>query len=227
MSPVGVDREKNIRNATGQISMISFVYFDVGGVGLLDFSETNKWNELKQSLGIIDAKQSKLFDQVWKRYRSSICINYDVDQILPTLQKEIGLNIHEHYSLLKDFVNRFEKNKTIWPVMNTIQKTCRVGLLTNMYPRMFQLIQQKELLPHITWDVVVDSSVVMLQKPDVRIFQYAEKESKVHRERILFVDNTLSHIEAARQFGMQVFHYDVSNPSSSSQKLLLFFHNNA
>ena len=41
------------------MSKISFVYFDVGGVILLDYSGTNKWVEMQRGLGInpeLDAK---------------------------------------------------------------------------------------------------------------------------------------------------------------------------
>jgi hypothetical protein len=31
---------------------IKFVYFDLGGVTILDFSGTNEWFKLKQELGI-------------------------------------------------------------------------------------------------------------------------------------------------------------------------------
>lgn len=32
--------------------MISFIYFDVGGVAMLDFSGTNKWELLKKEIGV-------------------------------------------------------------------------------------------------------------------------------------------------------------------------------
>ena len=31
---------------------IKFIYFDIGGVLLLDFSKTNKWLEMRRDLGI-------------------------------------------------------------------------------------------------------------------------------------------------------------------------------
>ena len=32
--------------------MISFVYFDVGGVAIKDFSGSDKWTELKKEVGV-------------------------------------------------------------------------------------------------------------------------------------------------------------------------------
>ena len=35
-----------------KIKKLSFIYFDVGGVVIQDFSGTNKWSQLKRELGI-------------------------------------------------------------------------------------------------------------------------------------------------------------------------------
>ena len=42
--------------------MISFVYFDVGGVVILDFSGTNKWEMVKKEWGITDAYWDVVID---------------------------------------------------------------------------------------------------------------------------------------------------------------------
>lgn len=47
MIHVGATAAKNTKSATIQINMISFVYFDVGGTIIKDFSETNKREQLK------------------------------------------------------------------------------------------------------------------------------------------------------------------------------------
>ncbi|MBI5613876.1 hypothetical protein HY947_03040, partial [Candidatus Gottesmanbacteria bacterium] len=70
---------------------------------------------------------------------------------------------------LDEFVNRFEKNQSIWPVLESIHKTYRMGLLTNVYPRMLDEIKNRDILPPIQWDVVVDSSIVGYQKPNPKI----------------------------------------------------------
>jgi HAD superfamily hydrolase (TIGR01509 family) len=157
------------------------------------------------------------------KYRNRICVDYDVDKMIPELNSEVGLSIPKNYSLLQGFVDRFEKNESIWPVVTHIHKYAKIGLLTNMYPHMFRNIEKKGILPSVQWDSVLDSSVLKLQKPDKELFAYAEKETYASGKEILFIDNQEGHVSAAKQFGWQTFLYDSTNYEQSSKLLRDFF----
>jgi FMN phosphatase YigB (HAD superfamily) len=203
--------------------MIKFVYFDVGGVIALDFSGTDKWTQLQDELQI-PRERSKEFDEFWQRYTDEICTGRDVETLLPLLKNQFGIDLHANYSLLVDgFINRFEKNESIIPVVNEIHKTCRVGLLTNMYPRMLSEMQERGLVFNVKWDVIVDSSIEKLVKPDSKIFARALRLAHVNPYEILFVENTPGHIAAAQKAGWKTFLYDPQNPSQSSSDLLTYF----
>ena len=45
-----------------------------------------------------------------------------------------------------------------------------------MYPRMFSAIKKRGLIPDINWQVVVDSSLVKLKKPNPKIYKLAEEK---------------------------------------------------
>ena len=197
---------------------IKFIYFDVGGVLILDFSNTNKWQELKSDLGVAPEIDSE-FEVVWKKYRERICLDFDVDHLLPEIQKRVGLKIAKNYSLLNDFVNRFQANPSIWPILKIARNHYKIGLLTNMYPRMLKTIEKANLIPKLNWDVVIDSSQVMRQKPDPEIFELATKKSGFKNEEILFIDNSIKNTLAAQKIGWQVFHYDNKNPEKASREL--------
>ncbi|MDP1721836.1 MAG: HAD family hydrolase [Candidatus Gottesmanbacteria bacterium] len=199
--------------------MTSFVYFDVGGVVVLDFSGTNKWKELKQELGI-PVGMSQQFDDFWEKYKDEVCIDRDVESLLPLLKKQFNIHIPDNYSLLIDgFINRFEKNTSILPVIEKIHSKFKIGLLTNMYPRMFDEMKKRGFFVDVNWNVIIDSSKKKLQKPDSRIFTLAEKEAGISGGEILFVENSQVHIEAAKIIGWQIFLYDSSNPRKASNDL--------
>jgi FMN phosphatase YigB (HAD superfamily) len=204
---------------------IDFVYFDLGGVAILDFSGTDKWSQLKKELGI-SAEKEKQFEDFWEKYEPELCLGKrDTDSLLPLMKRELSISIPDNYSLLVDgFVNRFEANRSIWPVIDKIHKVCKVGLLTNAYTGMLDAIKKKGILPDITWDIVVDSSIVGLQKPDSKIFWLAQEKAKANGKEILFVENSPKHVKASEQFGgWQTFLYDSSNPEVSSLKLTEFW----
>lgn len=197
---------------------ISFIYFDVGGVVLLDFSGTDKWIQLKRDLGV-SVNQDKIFDSIWNKHRNRICLDCDIDQILSEFESALDTQFTTSYSMLTDFVDRFEKNPTIWPIIQSVKEKYRVGLLTNMYPRMLNAIKAKKLIPPIHWDAVVDSSIVGFQKPDEGIYQVAEKMASVKPQSIFFIDNSQEHVEAAEKRGWQTFLYDPQKPVESSRTL--------
>ncbi len=203
--------------------MISFVYFDVGGVVVLDFSGTNKWAQLKKELGI-PAKRYAEFEAFWDTYEPEVNAGREVETLLPLIKKRFGSTLPRRYSFLIDgFVNRFEVNKSIWPVISNIHKQCKIGLLTNMYPHMFEAIKKKGLLPKVKWDAIIDSSKEGIPKPNPRIFELAERKAGFTGKEILFVDNSHTHIDAARDFGWQTFLYDSAKPEDSSYRLLKVF----
>jgi len=174
---------------------------------------------MKSDLGITKDNE-KMFDLIWLKYRDKICIDCDIDTIVHELRKTINLSIPNEYSMLEDFVKRFDKNPYMWAAIEIVKQKFKIGLLTNMYPRMLELIQSSKLLPNISWNTIIDSSKVGYQKPDNKIFELAEKLSGVKPEEILFVENTSEHTEAAKQKGWNVFLYDDQNPKISSEKLL-------
>jgi HAD superfamily hydrolase (TIGR01509 family) len=200
--------------------MVSFVYFDVGGVVMRDFSGSDKWNQFLDDIGIPKEKDID-FTKFWDTYEPELCRGREVEDLRPIIEKHFDVTIPPHYSLLHDgFVNRFEENRIIWPVIKEVQKTHKSGLLTNMYPEMLNAIHARKLLDDFTWDVTVDSSIVHHQKPDEEIYTIAEEKASVSASSILFIDNSMRNIEGAQKAGWQTFHYDATNPQKASEDLM-------
>lgn len=176
--------------------MIKFIYFDLGGVIIKDFSGTNKWEQFKKDFNITD--------EYWETHEPDI--NRGHFQIDP--------------SLVLAFVDRFEKNESIWPALEIVKEKLKIGLLTNMYPGMFQAIKDRGLLPLISWDEIIDSSLEGFCKPETEIFQIAQERSGANKSEILFVENSQGNVRAAADFGWQTFLYDSKDYEQSSRNLL-------
>ncbi|MFA6995419.1 MAG: HAD-IA family hydrolase [Patescibacteria group bacterium] len=198
--------------------MIKFVYFDVGGVVIKDFSGTNKWEELKSGMGI-RPDQVKDFNEIFNKYEPDVSVGRDVETLVPMLREKLGLKLPKGYSFLHDFVDRFEKNESIWPIIKKLNGSKKIGLLTNMYPNMLDAIYKAGLMPEVKWDTVIDSSIEKVRKPQVEIFRLAQDRAGVKGEEILFVENGAKHVEAAKKFGWQTFLYDPTNTDQSNQDL--------
>lgn len=201
------------------MSMVKFVYFDIGGVLLFDFSGSNKWQKMKQDLGVTEHNE-EAFNNVWQQHRNAICVDCDVDTLLPKIAAVPGVTFARDYSMLDDFVDRFEPNGGMWEIAQQAHKQFRIGLLTNMYPRMLDKIRQAQLIPDLPWDAVIDSSTVRAQKPDERIFQIAQQQAGVNPDEIFFIDNSLKNVEAAQAFGWQAVLYDPQDTEASNALLI-------
>lgn len=196
------------------------IFFDVGGVVILDFSGTNKWEEMLQSIGVDDENEER-FLEVWNKYKPRRCIDFEVDSMIDEFRNHVGLELSEDFSFLDEFVNRFDPNPSIWPVLEYSKQNYKVGLITNMYPRMLdKIFQRSGLMPDISWDCIIDSSVVKLQKPDREIYELAYKKMDTDKDdKVLFIDNSEEHLVVPEKLGWDTFLYDPTNTKSSSEKL--------
>ncbi len=201
--------------------MINFVYFDLGGVVMSDLTTNGGWEKMKKDMGV-PLKRDQEFEKFFDEYEAEVSVGQDVETLVPLMKNKFGMKFPSGYTLLADMVSRFEKNESIWPVLEFVQKHCRIGLLTNMYPGMLTAIKNKGILPNITWDVTIDSTAVKVAKPDPKIFQMAEEKSGAIHEEILFVDNSQGNIDAAKNFGWQTFFYDSTHPEASSRQLSVY-----
>ncbi len=184
--------------------MIKFVYFDVGGVALQDFTGRNYIEEISTKIKL--GKFGSLY-HLWN--------------VLHKKFRTMFPQIYEKYILGR--VKKLAQNKSIWSVIDKFGKTSKIGLLTNMYPDLLDAIKKAGLLPNNNWNAVVDSSVEGFEKPEMRIYEIAEKKSGFKGKEILFIDNTKQNIDAAIKFGWNGFLYNPNNCQISSKRLFEYY----
>lgn len=203
--------------------MIKFAFFDVGGVVINDFSGTNNWDELKREIGV-KPEDNQRFDIVWEQLEEELNKGKDIELLIPELNNEMGLNIPKDYDLLDSFVSRFTKNESIWPIISEAKKKYQIGLLTNMYPRMFDAIIEKDILPPVEFDVIIDSSKVGAKKPNKAIYDICEERTGHKAGEVFFTDNSSKNLIVPREIGWQVFLYHPENVVESNKQLQKYIH---
>lgn len=202
--------------------MIKFIYFDVGGVVIKDFSKTNKWEEFMASIGVRE-NDFERFDEFWEALRVSIID--DMKPLIPLINKEFKTQLSPKHDLLSEFTSRFEKNESIWPIISEAKENYKIGLLTDQYPDMLDDLYKRGLMPDIEFDVVIDSSVEKIQKPQKEIYMLAEKKSNYSGKQILFVDNSKSKLVVPEKMDWNVVLYDPSDTDKSNRELLELIRN--
>jgi len=201
---------------------MKFAYFDIGGVLIKDFSGTSSWDLLTEEWGIIKKEDKKKIDIMFHNFAKEADSGRSVEDFLLLAEKNFEIKFPKNYSINKDFVDRFCKNEGIGEIINNIKNKYQLGLLTNMYPEMLDLIRKNNLIPNIGW-IVVDSSIEKCRKPDKKIYEIAEKKLGFKGKDILFVDNRIENLEIPKKMGWQTYWFDSSDYEKSNQKLKLFF----
>lgn len=208
------------------MTKISFVYFDVGGVVIQDYSDTNKWDVMRSELGAVGDLADR-FETIFRQYNDRLTRgSITVDDLHQLIAKELHLAVAPDFSILNYFVDHFDTNTHIWPAIKQAQAKTSIGLLTDQYLGMLDQIKAKKLLPPAHWDVIIDSSVEKFKKPMPEIYQLASHRAGVPAQQILFIDNLQVNLDAAVSAGWQTYLYDSRNYKQSSQKLAEFFRKN-
>jgi epoxide hydrolase-like predicted phosphatase len=205
--------------------MIKFIYFDVGGVLMKDFSGNNNWVKMKKAMGVRQADYKEL-DALYDKYeREELNLTRKVDSLISIFESKFNMKFPPNFSMFDFFIEHFEQNPNIWPIVRKVKRKYKVGLLTNMYIGMLDAIKKREILPDINWDVVLDSSKVQTQKPEKSIYALAQQKSGVEHQEILFIDNTRRNLLPAKNLGWRTFYYDSTDHRKSCEELRKYLDN--
>ena len=70
------------------------------------------------------------------------------------------------------------------------------------------------------FEVVVDATYTKILKPDPRAYESCCERLSLPAHECVFVDDQLRNVEGGRRAGMQVVHFDVTQPADSFEKAL-------
>jgi|GEM_PF-509058 len=204
------------------MTKISFIYFDVGGVMIQDFSDSPKWEQMMNVMGIASERHNE-FTEYYDTIDTEICLGRHVDTYIPEISSKFDLTLPPDFSMEKYFIDHFDRNIEIWKVVESISsKGLRIGLLTDQYPGMMDEAMAKKLFPPVIWDSIIDSTKVGCRKPMPEIYDIAEQKAGVAASEILFIDNREKNLVPARARGWQTYLYDSKDYNTSNQKLADF-----
>jgi len=195
------------------MTQIKFVYFDIGGV-LLDF------DQVFVELGKIANKPAALAREAHYLLDHDVCSDrMSVEEYWTRFQEHMGAKIEIPKRIDEYFVDYFFPITATHKLAEDLTNMMRVGLLSNMWGRMFPLMKRKTLIPAIAYDVEIVSNELKVHKPQQEIFEIAEDRSGAIGEELILIDDSKGNVNAAIEFGWQGFVFDTNNPDDSVKKL--------
>ena len=190
-------------------SPIEVIFFDLGNV-ILPFNNyqiAEKLFRFSQKREFQDPEKifSYLFD-----LEKGVINDFDMGRVSPSeffqsIKKSLGLSI-AFEKFIPIWTDIFIENQEVSEIILSLKGKWRLGLLSNTDPLHFQYIVST--FPIVsTLEKWILSYEVGFKKPDARIFQRAMEWASVEPEKILFIDDTKGHVEAAISLGMQGIHF--------------------
>lgn len=134
-------------------------------------------------------------------------------QLWTTYQAELNFTSDADFNFARYWVANFTIiQETFALVRELADAGIPVGLLSNIYPGVFEIIDETQLFPFTNWAQTILSCDVGFVKPELEIYELAEQKSGTSSELILFIDDKSDFLKPARKRGWQTYLFDPNDP---------------
>jgi len=188
---------------------IEVIFFDLGNV-ILPF---NHYQIAEKLFPFVQKKEfqdpRKIFSYIFDLKNGAIN-PFDAGKLSPeeffqSLKESLQLSI-SFETFVPIWNEIFVENPEVSEIIRSLKGKRQLGLLSNTDPLHFNYIVSTFPIVSILEKWIL-SYEVGFKKPDARIFQRAMEWASVEPEKILFIDDTKGHVEAAISLGMQGVHF--------------------
>ena len=207
--------------STNQYQGIRNIIFDLGGVILnINYYKTEK---AFINLGITN------FDQLYTQFHAdSFFKDFEMGKVSPD-EFVKKLQTYKHDLTSEEIINAWNAMLLDFPVgridfLLNLKKRYKTFLLSNtnaVHHKAFQKIELKLTADPNSLDNCFDkvyySHEIGLRKPDKEIFEFVINENGLVPEETLFIDDTLSNVEAAQSLNIKALYLD--HPSTIEELL--------
>lgn len=193
---------------------ITAIIFDFGNV-LVKWDARNLYKRFFSDLGAVDSYLEEIRFHEWNALQ-------DAGRPFKEGIAELSKQFPQYTKLIEAYDIYWEESisdtiiETVQIVRSLKQAGWNLYLLRNFSVEKFNLIQNRYKFLQFFDDMII-SGEHRLVKPDPAIFEFTMRRIARKAGECLFVDDSLSNIEAARKIGMQVIHYQ--DPKQLSKAL--------
>jgi FMN phosphatase YigB (HAD superfamily)/DNA-binding XRE family transcriptional regulator len=192
-------------------SGVSFIYFDVNGCLVYFFQ--GAFAKLSHDSGV----PADIVEAAFWHYNDEACRG----QLSPN---DFNLKFSEKLGI--DLVNwedyylaAIEPIEEMHQVVKWAAEKYNIGLLTNILPGFLHDMMQRQLVPALDYQAVVDSSQVGAIKPELAIYETAQERAGVPADQILLIDDSRPNVMAAEKLGWHVLWFDGTRSEEMSDRV--------
>lgn len=195
------------------MNKIKFIYFDLGGVFFHWQIGTHKMAEYFN-------RPYEEFERIRRQYDDTLCRGkMSTGDLWKKFKEGLGLMRERDFIFPDSWVNEFTPIPETHRLASELSAKYRLGVLTNIYPGIYDDQVKLYLVPHLNYEIVIKSYEVGLVKPESEIYELARTKAGVQPEEILYTDDIKVNIKAAQRQGWQTVWFDEKNPERSVESI--------
>lgn len=192
-------------------SGVKFVYFDINGCMVRFFHRA--FTKLASDTGA----PASLIETTFWHYNDAVCRGeMSISDFNEALASRLGIaevDWQAYYLAAVDPIDEI-RELAAWA-----SEHFRIGLLSNIMPGFIDAMVERDLLPALTYDVIIDSSQVGAIKPEAEIYTIATQKAGVQPNEILLIDDSRTNLMAAERAGWNVLWFDDYRPDESVARI--------
>jgi glucose-1-phosphatase len=188
-----------------QKQKIKGVVFDLGGVVLNNFEE-RFYGEAGKKLGISARLLVSAAQKCWpdlEKGRDTNLSMWNKSAVEMRLKKEDGQYLAALW--LKHYPRHSKINRPVLAQARRLRRNFKVAALSNTQREHVIFNRKRKLFDN--FDVSILSSEVGLRKPEKSIFILAAQRLRLPLGQLLFIDDDIRWVKAARRYGLQALRY--------------------
>lgn len=196
-----------VRHKRRSKSGVSFVYFDINGC-LVRF-----YHRAFTRLAEVSGAPADVIETTFWHYNDDVCRgDMSMEEFNQAFASALGL---EKVDWLAYYLEAIDPIDQMHETVRWAAENYKVGLLTNIMPGFIDVMRQQGILPNVTYDAIVDSSIVRCIKPEAKIYDVAAQQAGCAPSEILLVDDARTNLMAAEKQGWHVLWFDDYRPEES------------
>jgi putative hydrolase of the HAD superfamily len=184
---------------------IHVVLFDIGGV-IVKWKDEWLYKDVAKKFGLSEV----LLVNEGKKELSNLRLGKISE---PEMWQRIGAKINsEELSNIKEslihdiFKSRISVDESIFAIIKQLQKkNIKIGILSNTTLVTHTIVEELIDMSYINYQFL--SYRIGWEKPDEKIFKYVTEQLPYSKEEILFIDDEISNVNAAKEFGIKAIHF--------------------
>jgi putative hydrolase of the HAD superfamily len=200
---------------------VKVIFFDLGNV-ILPFNHYPIAEKLSRFARESPKDPSKLFSYLFDFEGGAVNL-YETGKIS---SEEFFRSLKESFRLslsFEEFVpiwnEIFSEDGEVSEILRSLKREFRLGLISNTNPLHFDYIVPRYPIVRI-FEKWILSHQIGFKKPAPEIFRKAIEWASVEPRRILFIDDTPGHVEAAVSLGLQALHFRSADQLNRELKTL-------